>query len=69
MAYIKIFSGSIVEVLHAKQSLQAKGIVPVVKDNTQSASMAGFGAVMPNFQEVFVHSEEVEAAKNILLNL
>ncbi|MDO6802678.1 DUF2007 domain-containing protein [Wenyingzhuangia sp. 1_MG-2023] len=66
MSYVKVFSGSIVEVQHIKQSLQAKGIEPVVRDTTSSAALAGFGALMPNFQELFVHSDEEATVVEIL---
>lgn len=69
MSYIKIYSGSLIEVQHAKQLLQEKGIEPIVKDVSNSATMAGFGSVMPNFQELFVHSDELDKARNILESL
>lgn len=69
MSYVKIYSGSFIDVEHAKQLLQEKGIEPVVKDNSNSALSAGFGAVMPNFQELYVHSDELEKAKKILEKL
>ncbi|NIJ44398.1 hypothetical protein FHR24_000837 [Wenyingzhuangia heitensis] len=69
MSYVKVFSGSLVEVEHIKQLLQEKGIEPVIKDNNHSASMAGFGAVMPNFQELFVHSDEQAVVLGFLKTL
>lgn len=69
MSYIKVFSGSMVAVQHVKQLLQEKNIEPIVKDQTNSASMAGFGSVMPDFQELFVHSDEESKAKEVLSSL
>lgn len=66
MAYIKIYSGSSVEVQHVKQLLQEQEIEPIIKDQANSASLAGFGAVMPNFQEVYVHKDqEAQSIKTI----
>jgi len=66
MAYVKMFSGSLVEVQYVKQLLQDKGIEPVVKDRSSSALSAGFGALTPDFYELFVHSDEVDKTKNIM---
>ena len=69
MSFIKVFSGSMVEVQHVKQLLQEENIEPIVKDQTNSASIAGFGSVMPDFQELFVHSDEELRVKEILSSL
>lgn len=69
MAFIKVFSGSVVEVQHVRQLLQDQGIEPIVKDNTTSASVSGFGAVMPDFQELFVHSDQESKVKEIISSL
>lgn len=69
MAYIKIYSGSVVNVQYVKQSLEVKGIHAIVKDSSSSAFSAGFGALSPDFQELFVHSDEVSKVKNIIGNL
>ena len=69
MSYIKVFSGSLVEVQHVKQLLQSNNIEPIVKDQTTSATMAGFGSVMPDFQELFVHTDQVAKVKEILSTL
>ncbi len=69
MAYVKIFSGSVVEVLQVKHVLEAQKIVPVVKDRANSASLAGFGAVTTDFQEVYVHSDEETKALDLLKSM
>ena len=51
--FVHIFSGS-VEVLALRDALQAVNIIPVIKDEAESARLAGFGAT-PNLQRVFVH--------------
>ncbi|MGY5351635.1 putative signal transducing protein [Wenyingzhuangia sp. IMCC45533] len=69
MGYTKVFSGSLVEVQHVKQVLQERGIEPIVKDHSNSAMMAGFGAVLPNYQELFVRDDETEAVLNFIKNM
>lgn len=69
MSYVKVYSGSVVEVQHAKQLLQEKGVEPIVKDTANSAASAGFGVVMPNFQELFVHSDEEIIVLEILKSI
>lgn len=66
MSYTKIFSGSLVAVQHIKQSLQDGGIEPILKDTANAALTSGFGAVLPDFQELFVHQDEVEKANQIV---
>lgn len=69
MSYTKIFSGSLIEVQHVKQSLQNVGIEPILKDTANAAMSAGFGAVLPDYQELFVHSDEVTKSKEIISKL
>lgn len=66
MAYVKIFSGSLVDTQHKMQLIQAAGIEPVLKDSSNSALMSGFGATVPDFQELFVHEDEVNKTLEIL---
>lgn len=69
MSYIKIFSGSLIETQHIRQSLQGVGIEPVLKDNASAAMNSGFGAVQPDFQELYVHQDEMEKASKIIQEL
>jgi hypothetical protein len=41
--YSLLFTGSIIEVLALKHALAEKKIFPVVKDESESARLAGFG--------------------------
>ncbi len=43
--------------------LNALDISPVVKDQSESAILGGFGGTLaPDFQEIFVHESEVDKA-------
>ncbi|MEO8934469.1 MAG: DUF2007 domain-containing protein [Xanthomarina sp.] len=64
--YIKIYSGSFIIVQLIVDKLDAVGISPIVKDETESARLAGFGSSIPGFQEIFVSEEELHAAVPIV---
>jgi len=64
--YQKIYSGSFIYVKLMVERLEQIGITPIVKDETESGRLAGFGASIQNFQELYVHSEELEKALPIV---
>lgn len=41
--YSKVYSGSFIVVQLITQNLEKEGITPIVKDETESARLAGFG--------------------------
>ena len=64
--YKKIFTG---ESLLAKQlvsKLHGIGIEAVVKDEAESARLAGFASSMLGQVELYVHKDEVEKAAQII---
>ena len=64
MALIKIYSGSEIEVTPVKTALEEAGINPVVKNNVQSDTVAGFGPIGQAI-ELYVEENEAEAANVI----
>lgn len=64
-SFVHIYSGSSVTVLALKNALQADNIIPVIKDESESARMAGFGIVHDQ-KQVFVHTDELKKAKKIM---
>ena len=64
--YFHLFTGSIVEVLALRQVLAEKKIFPVIKDESESARLAGFGISYPSVQQVYLHKDEIEIGKKIL---
>jgi hypothetical protein len=60
--YIKIFSGSFIIVQLVLDRLQGAGINAIVKDDSESGRLAGFGSAIQNFQELYVSKDEVELA-------
>ncbi|NNC49331.1 MAG: DUF2007 domain-containing protein [Flaviramulus sp.] len=62
-SYIKIFTGDIIIVNRVLLELEKQDIIAVVKDQTESARLAGFGGGnFPGFQEVFVNKDELDKA-------
>jgi hypothetical protein len=67
--FIKIFTGNAINVLALRNALEEKKIVAVIKDDSESARLAGFGMVAPGLQEVFVHEDELDQAIRIVETL
>ncbi|MGC6421758.1 MAG: DUF2007 domain-containing protein [Flavobacteriaceae bacterium] len=66
--FVPIYTASSVEVLALKNALQAENIIPVIKDEMESARLSGFG-ITHQQQQVFVHRDELEKAQRILQSL
>jgi len=64
--YTRIYTGSMIIVQLLASKLEEVGISPVIKDETESARLAGFGASIPGSQEVFVHENELDKAVPIV---
>ena len=64
--YTKVYSGNFILVTRVKDELEAKGIVPIVKDEGESQRLAGYGSMNQGFQEVFVHNDELDKALTIV---
>ena len=67
--FIKIFTGNTISVLALRNALEEKSIVAVIKDDSESARLAGFGMVAPGLQEVVVHEDELDQAVRIVESL
>ena len=66
--YKKLFYGTAMDVAKLCGFLDTVGIVPVVKDQAESARLAGFGTLYTD-QEVWVHPDEFEKAREVVLEL
>ncbi|MEP1486910.1 MAG: DUF2007 domain-containing protein [Algibacter sp.] len=65
--YIKIFTGNFIIVKRIVFDLKKENIIPVIKDETESARLAGFGGgILPGFQQIYVHKDELDKAASIL---
>ena len=67
--YIKIYTGSFIIAQLIVDQLEAIGISPVVKDETESGRLAGFGASVPGYQELYVRKEELDASVPVVENV
>ncbi len=60
--YIKIFDGNFIVVQLIKARLEDIGIHPIIKSETESGRLAGFGPSISGLEEVFVNTKEIEKA-------
>lgn len=60
--YVKIFSGSFIIVQLVLDRLKGAGINAIVKDESESGRLAGFGSAIQGFQELYVSKDEVDYA-------
>lgn len=64
-SFTLLYSGSIVDVQRVKALLEENNIYPIIKDENESARLAGFGA--PSMmQQLLVLVSELEKAKSLL---
>ena len=66
--YKKLFYGTAIDVAKLCGVLDTVGIVPVVKDQAESARLAGFWTLYTD-QEVWVHPDEFVKAREIVLEI
>jgi len=65
--YIKVFTGDFIIVQRIVSDLKKENINAVVKDETESARLAGFGGgIIPGFQQVYVHKDELDKANAVV---
>ncbi|HIC31029.1 MAG TPA: DUF2007 domain-containing protein [Flavobacteriaceae bacterium] len=64
--YIKIFTGDFLTSQRIQQRLEDIGINAVVKNEDESARLAGFANPVPNLQDIYVHESELEKAKAVV---
>ena len=62
----KIYSGSMMMVTNVVAKLEEIGITPVVKDESESGRLAGFGSAIQYFQEVYIRNDELDKAVPIV---
>jgi|TARA_A100001011_G_scaffold151870_1_gene160283 hypothetical protein len=60
-----LYTGSLIDVQRLKGALEEINIFPIIKDETESARLAGFGAPTM-MQQLWVLATELEKAKTLL---
>ena len=64
-----LYTGSSIEILRLIEALILENIIPIIKDEGESARLAGFGSTNLFTQQIYVHVDEIEKAKKILAPL
>jgi hypothetical protein len=64
--YTRIFIGGQIEALALTARLKEIGINAVVKDEDESARLAGFGSPSTSNTQVFVHHDELAQAQSVM---
>ena len=64
-SFILLFTGSLVDVQRIKGILEENHIFPILKDESESARLAGFG-MTTMLQQLWVPVSELEKAKTLL---
>ncbi len=57
-----LFTGNSIIVQRISNALLKIGISPIIKDETESGRLAGFGAAIPGNQDLIVRDDEYEKA-------
>jgi hypothetical protein len=64
--YIKVFSGSFIIVQLVMDRLDSAGITGIIKDESESGRLAGFGSAIQGYQELYVSKDELDHAIPII---
>ena len=64
--YIKIYTGDFLTSQRIQQRLEDIGINAVVKNEDESARLAGFANPVPSLQDIYVHETELEKALTVV---
>jgi len=67
--YIKIYSGNALMGKRIELALLDLGIAPVVKDEGESARLAGFASSMLGNIDIYVNEDEKEKATEVVLKI
>lgn len=67
--YIKIFGGNTIEAKRIELALIENNISPILKDEKESARLAGFGSPLPDLVEIYINKDEEEKALAIITEL
>tara|TARA_R110002051_G_scaffold5108_3_gene27370 strand:+ start:15033 stop:15257 length:225 start_codon:yes stop_codon:yes gene_type:complete len=67
--YKKVYGGNSIEAHRIELLLNDNSIKPILKDESESARLAGFGTPLPNLIQIFVHQDEVIKALGLINHL
>ena len=64
--YVRVFTGSFIMIQRLVQELEAVGINGIVKDESESGRLAGFGSSIQGQQDLYVNKDEELAAAKVI---
>lgn len=64
--YTKVYNGNFILVTRVKDELEHLGIIPIIKDESESQRLAGYASMNQGFQEIFVHNDELKKAIEVV---
>ncbi|MEP2278500.1 DUF2007 domain-containing protein [Maribacter sp.] len=67
--YIKVFGGNSIEAKRIEIALKENNITPILKDEKESARLAGFGTPLSEFIEIYINKDEEKKALAIITKL
>lgn len=67
--YIKVFGGNTTKSNRVEELLKENDISPIVKSESESARLAGFGTPLPHISEIYVHGDEEAKALELISQL
>ena len=68
LEYLCVFSGNHIDSINVIDSLKKINITPIVKNESESARLAGFGII--DFQKkIFVHKDEYTKAEKLIKSI
>tara|TARA_Y100000741_G_scaffold324738_1_gene275799 strand:+ start:315 stop:539 length:225 start_codon:yes stop_codon:yes gene_type:complete len=67
--FILIYTGSTINVNQLIFELKQKNINPIIKNESNSARLAGFGITSNQDIKLYVHKDQVNKSKEIIKNL
>lgn len=67
--YIRVFTGDFISVQRLFLELESENICAIIKDESESARLAGFGFPIHGHQEILVHKDELKKALAIVENI
>ncbi len=66
--YLCVFSGNHIDSLNVIDSLNKIDIHPIVKNESESARLAGFG-IIDNKKKIYVHRDEFGKAEELIKSI
>ena len=66
--YLCVFYGNHIDTLNITDSLKKINIIPIVKNESESARLAGFG-IIDYKKKIYVHRDEFSKAVNLIKSI